>query len=163
MFWLTEPCPYLGPQTWFLWHRVGFQVVSAPLHLIPLSLPGPPSVFKSTNLYAERWRGCLSCGALLWPGVPDRAISVMAHSAAERWYERGMRCVRGASVLLKGPLKCCNVIMWTVPLPPTSDPIAWNAPAAAFQSVGLPCLFPGGGLWSHLKGPPLYSLCSLSL
>lgn len=103
------------------------------------------------------WRdegGCLSCGAQLWARVPDRAISVMAHSAAECWYERGMRCVRGASVLLKGPLKCCNVIMWTVPHPDLRSN-SLKCSCSLLSVSGAAMSFPKGGWrwwwWCALK------------
>lgn len=60
---------------------------SLPFAFDPLSLRCPPSVLNPQTCMQRDWGGCQSHGAQPCSRVPKRAISVIAHSTVEQWYE----------------------------------------------------------------------------
>ncbi len=109
----------------------------------------PTLCFKSKNLYAEGWGGCQSHGAQPCSRVPKRAISVIAHSTVELWYEWSAAvcpsCKCGAQRAAE--MLQCNYV------DSLSDPLAWNGSAAPIQSVGCHVFSQGGGsevIWKDL-------------
>lgn len=80
---------------------------------------------------------------------PEGPISVRANSSVVRWKKR-CGADQAASTELKGLLKRCNVIKWTV-----SDPLAWNGsttPTPFSQWAAMSFVREGGSevMWKDL-------------